>query len=817
MPKGCRQDKRCSWSDMTHSDDEHPSGEHLALIRSLPSYRALPPHGKDYVESVLRGPPARRVGAASLGSVSGSYVCPRFPYLVDYESAGCEKPFVLSRILDSDVVDLLSQPERITIVRTDGRGAKRPTLYTPDFMEFRLTQIALVEAKPKSDLVALSEQSKDWQYDTVWRYLPAEAAAARLGLSFYVFCPDELSATFKANLEVIARFEDTELTAKERSALASARRYLQQCPRTILELCERYSLSARVIYRAIAEGLLFGLVDQQQLEPGFVVYATEDDVQARIGRDEARTACATSLGPIHQRLLRASATELTLARNAQSRFDHRREQGLPLNATDYRDRAAQDRAAAEAAPRLAAFVRRVGDRGSRDRRIDQLVLDRMTSHALQYLKDGAVPNQSKMYADFTLVAEELGFEAPSQETHRRHLLAEIGPERLALISGGRRAFHSEQPPVDGALAVLRPPVGGLWVHIDGVFGDARSKKNQDGNFVRPIFFPMIDDVTGYVLSVGVRFGRPSRLPVLMAHRDCYLRHGFLPAQIIEDWGSEFENLLIPEMRAYFGVGYAHRPVGNPRFGGIGEMFNARLSSYLQELAGGTYFDKKGRSADGNKKSRATAKLSTREIVDRAYHWIFEIWNNHAIGAEKMTPQQRWDDSIKCFPEAVVPVTNDLLASYNTSLPLKASDFTYRDGFRFAGKKYASTELAALIRKGEVPTDPRLDCLNPTIVYALTSSGVIQLRSLGYQHAEGLTRDRLLHEMERTLTARSQSKANQFGFNRAEAKARRSPSVQEPLEPETDQTDTSPSTPAEAPRKIFPAVGTARLGRLRRAT
>ena len=160
---------------------------HLGKIRQLPSYSRLTPTGVDYVEQALASPPSRVVGANSLMSMSGA-VASRFPYMVDYESSSCERPFVLLSVLDEQVVDLLSQPTRLIVVKHDTRGRRSPTQYTPDYLCIRNNEIALVEAKPLETLQQKAAESTDWSLcDGRWRYSPGDEAAAARGMVFEVF------------------------------------------------------------------------------------------------------------------------------------------------------------------------------------------------------------------------------------------------------------------------------------------------------------------------------------------------------------------------------------------------------------------------------------------------------------------------------------------------------------------------------------------------------------------------------------------------------------------------------------------------------
>lgn len=747
--------------------------QHVERIRGLPGYRALTNEGVAYVERALANAPARPVGETSLFSVSGAYASKRFPFLVDYESSGCEKPFVLKCIVDQETIDLLAQPPRLLVTKHDKRGRKKPSGYVADYLWLGREQFALVEAKPLAKLEGLSESHSDWVYSTSdgWRFQPGEEVAERYGMRFKVFCPEDLSPTYRANLQIIARLPSEDLLAPRSRLIGCVRNHLENRPQTVLQLCEKFDgLTAAVIYQAIAKNLLYGLIEDQHFDASFVVYRSLEEV---VCQQEFLRRTAPQVegkyGSMHARLLCASASELKLTIAAKARYEQRRKDGVGKDATDYRDEARLRAAAKEGAPTMAAFLRRVGDRGRADPIIDESVRKEVLERAKKYLSDGGVPKQSKMYGNFVAYAEENGLYIPSQEAYRRIYLEKMAPEKAAILSGGKRAFHAARPVIDGQHANPRLLIAGLRAHIDGVYGDARAKIDEDGEYPRPIFYPMLDDITGYVLGVGVKVGRPSRLAVAMAHRDCYLKHGFLPAQLVHDWGAEFINLFVPEMQARFNVGYERRPVGAPRFGGMGEMFNAQFSSFLQNISGGTYFDKCGRSADGNKKSRKTASLSTAQIVEEALNWIQKVWQTTPIGGQECSPEERWHDSLRCFPEAVVQVKDDALARYYTSLPLKNETFSYKDGFRYGGERFTSDRIPDLIRRGEYPTAPRLDCMDASTVHALTSQGPIALTSLDYARTQGVGFGRRIEEMQNLLAARSRARKNQAERNAREAR------------------------------------------------
>ncbi|MGY0800135.1 hypothetical protein ACW7G0_13920 [Lysobacter sp. A286] len=768
-------------------------------IRRSPAYQRLTPQGVEYVEHALTADPSRFVGRNSIFSVSGAYASDRFPHLTEYESGSCEKLFVLEAVLERRVLDLRAQPPPIIQVITDKRGRKRAVEATPDYLVFGLNSIALVECKRKKQLEELVGRSPDWMQIDSGEYIhsPALEAASKFGIDFKVYCPDHLPMAYRANLQLLARLPREDLLANYPGTLRLIRKRLAARPHTVLELCSAYEgVTGAWLYQAIWQEELFGLLKHQHLGIDFVIYGTKAEADKRT----LHLDCAVPVlepGPLHLRLLRASSKELELAAAAQQRFDQRRERKALMNATDYRDAHNLRIAKAEQAPRMAAFLRKLGDRGGKGNPVPPRVRDETRNHAISYLSKGVHPAKTKIYADFQIHMEALGLPVPSRETHRQILNREVGAEKAAFLAGGKRAMHAVRARTDGANANPSLKVGGLRVHIDGVYGDIKSKKNHESEFERPIFYPLVDDASGYILGRGVKVGRSGSIAVLMAYRDCYLRHGILPAQVVFDWGSEFVNRAIRETSGFFGVGYEQRPPGAPRFGAMGEMFNAQISSFLQSLSGGMYFDKLGRSADAKRKSIATASMSIEQIVDRADQWMFEVWNRSPIGANSKTPEQLWQESLACFPEAVVQVKDCLLSRYFTSLPVKAKRVSASRGFRYGGSSFASEQLPSLLGRGERPVNPRLDCSDPSTLHVMTEAGPLSLRSLDYQRCQGLSEVQRLADMRRIYFARSIATANQEARNIKEARIRReidAVSVTDRLVP--DESLTEPRSTAE---------------------
>ena len=741
-----------------------------ATLQHLPAYDALSDAGKSYVLRAFDSPPARAVGQTALRNVAGAYASWKFRYLTDYESAGCEKVYVLNAIVDPDVAEVLSQPPPVTILSLDKRGRRRRREYVPDYLEVREGAITLIEAKTRGDLERLAANYDDWRLDGdgSWIFLPALEECARLGLGFRIFCPDDLPQAFRTNLQILARLPREDLLADNAGSLRRMQRLLSRRPYTLAELAGTSDrITGALVYQALMRGEIWGNFRDQHFDLDFVLYRSQ--AEAYSARTTQTEKPLEARAPLHRRLLTCSATELDAARTAQERYFNRRKNGLKLNSTDYRDQRRQRQAKGEGAPQLAAFVRRLADRGGRRKLLPESIHRAMREHAESYLKRGGLPCMTRMYADFVQNGGLPEAHIPSRETYRRAVHEHLGPERAAFLSGGKRAFHAAKARTDGGHVNAQLEIAGLRIHIDGVYGDVRSAKDEDQVYQRPIFYPMVDDATGYVLGRGIKLGRSSSFASLMALRDCYVRQGCLPAQVHTDRGSEFKNHAFQDACAYFGMGFELRPSGSPRSGGMSEMLNQQLSMFLHTLDGGMYFDKAGRSADGAKKSRRTASLSVEEIIATVDKWLFEVWNRTPFGGNKKSPEQAWLDSTKVFPEALISVKDTEMARHQTSYPLKSATFDPVRGYRYGGHGYSSEILALIIRRGDKPTNPRLDCTNPSIIRVLTKQGVLALRSTQYQVCQGLTEAQLLGRVSELLEARSRADTNQHRRLRKESK------------------------------------------------
>lgn len=734
----------------------------LEKVRKTPGFAKLTPLGRTYVEQAFASDPARFVGENSLLSVTSLIPSKKSGVLLQSESDSPERPFILKSELDNDVVCLLDQPPPVHIIAHDVRGRKSRRKITLDFICFKKNVIELVECKRIADLQSLQARYQMdwvWEGELRWRHLPSEEAAGRFGMEHRVFAAEELTPVQVHNIEVLGALGSFVWnTSSKSTAGAIAKRLEQEGAKTMLQICNGcLKATAGLIVKAVNEGVLFADFTRQFIDRRLLVFAKREDRDQFTASLDQNKNEDTGDSSLHCRLAKASKTELQAALKKKAAYDERRESGAPMNATDYRFRILIARAEAESAPRIAAFVPDYKSRGNRERRLDPEIVKEIKKAICVYWKQAKHPTLGGVHTSL-MRCEQFKDDLPSVETIRRLYAEALAPEAAAFLEGGKRAFHAVRPMVDGAHANLRPDIPGFMAHLDGVYGDSYSKEDEQKLFLRPIYYPVVDDSSGYVLGRGIKSGHPSYLPVCMALRDCVQRHKGLPRRIMRDWGKEFDNHALREAAGVFEIELSARPKSASRFGGKGESFNQSFNAYLQTLAGGSYYDQAGRSADGDKKGRATAQHEFSELIRIADNWIFEIWNKTARGGETQTPEELFQQSLRIMPEAMVPVTMTDVTRYATSYPLDIGKFSYTRGMRWGGKRYSSTSLVKLLRKSEKPKDPRIDCENPSIVWTSTTQGPMPMRSLDYKRFQARDfAERIAAQRDLLLYARTAAK------------------------------------------------------------
>src|SRR5229473_7830294 len=176
--------------------------------------RALAPSTCDYLSTIRRSLPARRVSSRG-NSVSGTYPSRKMGVTIQFESQSPELWAIVMMDRDESVLEFFDQPTTFKLRYLDKSGKKMlGHYYTPDFLVLRNNAVCFEEWKRDIDLkrlAALSPFRYQQQEDGSWRCPPAEEAVSSLGLTFRVRSSAELHPTYVDNLLFLEDYFDMTL------------------------------------------------------------------------------------------------------------------------------------------------------------------------------------------------------------------------------------------------------------------------------------------------------------------------------------------------------------------------------------------------------------------------------------------------------------------------------------------------------------------------------------------------------------------------------------------------------------------------------
>jgi len=758
---------------MKGAEDASWVHEKWAQLMQLASVKRLSEAGITYLRSAMEFGPSRRVGAGALYSNSGRYPTAE-GHGVDYESEGPELTFILSSELSGAML-VLSQPPAFLVRRHDARGRLHSRQYTPDFLAVWSDKAAIIEVKPLETLVAKEKKyPDDWARDKEgkWRFLPGESAARGLGFEFQVFYPEILSPQKRANLRYLAELKRDPPERVCDRTLSCLRKSLSSRPQGIRELLDNYTqVTGDQLVAEVLNGRLWGSIDGQTIGPEFILYGSADQRDKAIDLIKANFVSMGDDNEFSLRLLKASSKERARAEEAMREYHARREAGIPMNTTDYRHRNKMAMAVSSGALPIAGLVPDYRNRGGKGAETHQDHRNFVMKQVRELLKkQHGKPSPSALHTGLQELSNETWY-VPSIETLRKWIAKAHTPERLASIIGGPRMIQKAKKKTEGAHCNERMTMGGMLAHCDAVYVDNNPKEEEGWSETRPIVFAIVMAGSNYVPAAGILLGNPSALGYAMAMRICIRNHGFLPVRIVNDRGPEFENELRLEALDYFDVEITRRAIADSRAGSNAESFNGAINAFLQTLPGGTYYNQKGRDADAKLLGKKTAVHSAEVVIHKIHEWI-DVWNTSRHGDCDETPKEIFERQLALFPRSIRKVTLDENAAYVTSYPIKASAYRYQRGLPYSGKRYACDVASELVHRGDRPTGYRIDSMDPSIIWAKSSAGLLRLTSNQHHGIAGMGDVKRIIVISKMLRHHRTEKRNQAEFRRAQAVLRK---------------------------------------------
>jgi len=242
-----------------------------------------------------------------------------------------------------------------------------------------------------------------------------------------------------------------------------------------------------------------------------------------------------------------------------------------------------------------ALVSREAQRGNRERKVVQPVLDLISTVAREQFNTPRNITKTAAYAYFVAACSGAGQTPCSMRTFNleleklRSVRAQQG-KRMAYQTASIKWYLQLQEPIHGA----RPF---QFVHIDHTQLDILLVSGETGKSLgKPWLSLAVDAESREVVGFYLSFDAPSYRSCMMILRDIVRRHGRMPEMLVLDNGKEFHSVAITRLCLLYGCSLRYRPSGQPRFGSIMErLFGTTNTELIHLLEGNTKLLKNPRS------------------------------------------------------------------------------------------------------------------------------------------------------------------------------------------------------------------------------
>lgn len=701
----------------------------------------LPDAGIEYTRRALESP-SRIVGRSRFLAVATRFASQKLGQVIQSESHTCELPFLHAQELDDDVVACMDQPPPLYVESIDKRGHRHRGCKTPDYLVIRKGGVFLYECKTPGELARLvSEQPGNWGLDGGrFRYLPAEAPAASLGMSFLIHDASTIGPIHAANLNILVDVKRAGLPPlDERTLVKATRLLLMHNGLTISNLAtELHFDSVTPILAAALHKQVFVAIRLQLLgkPDSTTIYATEAylELAERALLAGADVDCLREEN--YQAPIALSKKAFSKAIAYFERVKKIRTGELSPTRSDYRHMAALRRCKEsgqlpllEIAP---AYHRR-GSKKSLPDAIEKVIADEIRANYSRPERWSI----SALYRSISAQLKQKGLTPISYETLRQRV-RKNSRTSLAKAREGYRAANAVMPPTHMKDRAIRACFAWEKAHVDATVLDEKIwlATPLSDILARPTIYLLIDEATSYILAYWVCFGSAGDQAVACLFRDCIRRHQTFPSETMHDQGSEFFSIYVESFTASIGADLLRRPSAAPRWGSHVESAFHRINELIiHRMPGNTQNDQRGRSSTADKRSAAHARYNLMTFMSILEETLIDWLNNRPIKDEIATPDEKFLASQQQFKGITRKITlsSELLA--NTAIPAEGKRrVDHARGIRFENRRYVGPGIRCPSLHG-MKVSIRWEPYNPNIIYADVRGSWVRLTCSGYQELE----------------------------------------------------------------------------------
>ncbi len=286
-----------------------------------------------------------------------------------------------------------------------------------------------------------------------------------------------------------------------------------------------------------------------------------------------------------------------------------------------------------------ALASRIADRGYRDRRISDQILELVAEVAREHYNNARNMNKTTAYKFFVLACERENQTPCSMNTFNKEL------ERLKSDKArmGKRMAYQNEPIV--WYLQLTEPVHGVrpfqYVHIDHTQLDLQLIGSESRkNLGKPWLSLAIDTESRMILGFYITFEAPSYRSCMMVIRDIVRRHGQMPAMLVLDNGKEFHSRALAQLCELYGCSIRFRPGGKPRYGSVMErIFGTTNTQFIHMLEGNTQLMKNPRSLTKAVLPENLAAWDLTRLHGAFEKFFFTLYGTREHPAHGNTPEE----------------------------------------------------------------------------------------------------------------------------------------------------------------------------------
>jgi putative transposase len=605
------------------------------------------------------------------------YPSKKMQCIIKAESAKVEFAFLLGAEHDDEVPEIWDQPPSIPLEYADKRGRMLRPMHTPDYFLFRASGAGWVECKSSQELAKQAEvRPNRYHLDErgTWRCPPGEAFAAKYGLTYRVWTPDQVNWAEQDNaLYLEDYYQDLERLVVPEVALETLVRVVKERPGILLsDLHVESGIPADLVNIAVAKHDLYvDLAAYRLSEPWHTPVSLNRQAVRAHGKprkqdDEAAVAASLPVTPANftaeGRALLERASDVDLA---TALFRNR-----VIHPEDYHD----DEQAQTAARRSAIPARtrqywqqlyRAGETryGSGflgllphyhncggTRKIDAEVIA-LIHQVLEPHYDTTTRKPKRgAYGEYLKCSEEHHLKAVGQKTFYLEAGRHLAAYDQTVVREGTRAAYPFKDFVREQEKTISRHGSYCWAmgHLDHTELDLLLCDSRTGEPLGKCWLTLlILSHPRRIASYYLTFDPPSYRSCMMALRLCVKRYGRLPTAVTVDGGPEFASVYFEQLLALYRVRKHQRPVAEPRFGSPQErLFGTMQTEFLYHLLGNTQATQQPRLNTRATDPSRQAVWTLPALAERVQQWADEEYETMRHPTLGMTPRQAYDLSME---------------------------------------------------------------------------------------------------------------------------------------------------------------------------